>query len=512
MKTSPELILKRDELLGLAALAEAQTVIGMDIKPDEIARAQKQKKEVNSRLSALGLVNRNAIRADKRAIVQTLFHPETALVVMRDRPDVGKQFLIFLSRQKQFLLHSYPKENQHRIVEINPDEIESLLTDWFPVKAGQISDAVILDEGQLRQFIARNHEDESPNSLEGVDPGIEQKLSVSLQNRKWTASFLLLELENDRAINADSFTAWNGDGMTWVAESYGSPNKIRLFCGGSHFIGLRRMMVRRLAQFEQIIRTYNLSSNELAFALILLNRGDLGNSILKEDSSKFTEEQWQTTAQALQVRGLTTISPRGIPTLADDIEQALAPMVLPTRIGRIRTISTRGSYAATLYLLKNRLFCAHFSQEDKHILECGGWERLPTYLLDLFHDFGIEEIARSTPASISLKTLTELLEKPESSSTEEKLHQAGFQKNLVAVLAEDIAHPVYRASVIGIDASRKSSGERLDNHPMLFLLKGSRRDWLFRFPHDGADAIGLAIQANRKRFLTELLAILNPAP
>lgn len=511
MKSPLELILKREELLGLAALAEAKTIIGVEIQPDEIARVQKQKKEVNSRLSELGLVNKNTIRADKRAVAQTLFHPERALVVMRDRPDVGKQFLIFLNRQKQFLLHSFPKENQHRIAEINPDEIEILLTDWFPVQAGQISDAVILDEGQLRQFIAKNQEDESKNFLEGVDPGVEQKLSESLRNRKWSASFLLLELEDDRAVNADSFTAWNGNDMTWVAESHNSSNKMRLICGGDHFIGLRRITVRKLARFEQIIRTYRLSSNELAFALTLLNCGDLANSILKEDASKITEEQWQTTAQGLQVRGLTTISPKGFPALADDIEQALAPMILPTYIGRIRTISTRGSYAATLYLLKNRLFCAHFPKKDEHILECGGWERLPNYLLDLFHDFGFEETAKSTPAPISLKALTELLEKPESLSTEEKLLQAGIPKKLVAALAEDIVHPVYRASVIGIDSSRKNHDERLDNHPMLFLLKGSRQDWMFTFPHDGADAVGLAIQANRKRFLAELLAILNPA-
>lgn len=511
MKSSLELILKRDELLGLAALAEAQTVIGMEIQPDEITRVRKQKKEVNGRLSELGLVTRNAIRTDKRAVVQTLFHPESALVVMRDRPDVGKQFLIFLSRQKQFLLHSFPKEDQHRIAEINPEEIESLLADWFPVQAGQINNAVILDEGQLRQLIAKDHEDESPNLLEGVDPAIEQKLSESLRNRKWSASFLLLELENDRALNTDSFTAWNGDGMTWVVESYDSPNKLRLFCGGSRFIGLRRITVRRLAQFEQIIRAYRLSSNELAFVLTLLNCGDLANSILKEDASKITEEQWQTTAQGLQARGLTTISPKGFPALADDIEQALAPMILPTYIGRIRTISTRGSYAATLYLLKNRLFCAHFPKKDEHILECGGWERLPNYLLDLFHDFGFEEITKSTSAPISLKALTELLEKPESLSTEEKLLQAGIPKKLVAALAEDIVHPVYRASVIGIDSSRKNHGERSDNHPMLLLLKGSRRDWMFTFPHDGAGAVGLAIQASRKRFLAELLATLDPA-
>lgn len=507
MKKPLELVLDRDELLGLAVLADAQTVIGMEITPDEVAQAQKRKKDVNRHLSELGLVIKNAIRGDKRALIQTLFHPERVLVVMRDRPDVGKQILIFLGRQKKFLLHSFPKENQHRIVEINPDEIERMLKDWFPVKAGPVSDAAVVSEERLRRFIEKAHDDESLFSLEGVDPSIGQKISGTLQNRKWTASFLLLELANDQAINADSFTAWNSDELVWVAEFYSAPSNARLICGGDHFIGLRRMLVRRFAQFEEIIRTYHLSSNELAFALLLLNRGDLVNNILKEDPSKITGEKLQTTAQGLQVRGLSTISPSGFPMLARDFEQALTPMVLPTRIGRIRTISAHGDYAATLYLQKNRSFCTHIVQKEKHMVECGSWSYLSRYLLGLFQDFGNVETTRSKTAPISLQSLTELLEQSDRSAVEEKLHQAGFPKHLAASLSEDIAQPIYRASVIGINTPHKTSDKNSDNHPSLFLLKGTKRDWLFTFPNERADAIGLAMQANREIFLKELSVV-----
>jgi len=508
---NPELLLSREELLGLAALAGAKAVIGMEVQPDELASVQARKKEVDSRLSELGLLKRKAIPVNQRATIQTLFHPERALVVVRDRPDVGKQVLIFLCRQKQCLLHSFPKENQHRIIEMNPDEIENMLKEWFPVQAGVSSDAILLAESQLTELIETTNNGETPPPLPNIDSAVSQKLLHTLQTRRWSASFLLLELQDSQAVNADSFTAWSGDESVWVAGLYNSSGVMRLLCGGDNFIGLQRMMVRRLAQFDKIVRAYRLSSEELAFALTLLNRSDLANRILQRAPSQITDERWQAAAQSLQARGLSGISPRGFPTLASDFEQALAPMVLHTRIGRIRTVSPQGNSEGTLYLLKDRFFCAHFVRNNAHVLESGNWGQLPGYLLSLFQDFGDQKIAISKPAPISLQILTVLLEESTPLSVEKRLRQAGLSKNFAASLAMDITHPVYRASMIGINTPRKDSGDKADDHPTLLLLKGSKQDWLFSFPNERAEAIGQAIQADRKRLLTELTAILNPA-
>jgi hypothetical protein len=112
---------------------------------------------------------------------------------------------------------------------------------------------------------------------------------------------------------------------------------------------------------------------------------------------------------------------------------------------------------------------------------------------------------------ISLQLLTDLLDEMDHLIVEKRLRQAGLSKNFAASLAMDITHPVYRASIIGINTPRKDSGDKADDHPTLFLLKGSRQDWLFSFPNEGAEAIGQAMQADRKRLLTELTTILNPA-
>ncbi len=512
MTRNLELLLSREELLGLAALAGAQTVIGMEVQPDEFASVQARKKEVDSRLSELGLLKRKAIPANQRATVQTLFQPERALIVVRDRPDVGKQILIFLCRQKQCLLHSFPKENQHRIAEMNPDEIENMLKEWFPAQAGASSDAILLAETQLTELIEITNNGETPPPLPNIDSVLSQKLLHSLQTRRWSASFLLLELQDGQAVNADSFTAWSGDESVWSAGLYNSSGVIRVLCGGDNFIGLRRMMVRRLAQFDKIIRAYRLSSEELAFALTLLNRSDLANRILQRAPSQITDERWHAAAQSLQARGLSGISPKGFPNLAGDFEQALAPMVLHTRIGRIRTVSPQGNSEGTLYLLKDSFFCAHFVRKDAHVLESGNWRQLPGYLLSLFQDFGDQKITISKSAPISLQVLTALLEESTPLFVEKRLRQAGVSKGFAASLAADVTHPVYRASMIGINTPRKDSGDKADGHPTLLLLKGNKQDWLFSFPNERAEAIGQAMQADRKRLVSELMAILNPAP
>jgi hypothetical protein len=510
MTGNPELLLSRQELIGLATLAGAQAVIGLEIQSDEIASVQSKKKEVDSRLSELGLLKRKIIPANQRAMIQTLFQPERALIVVRDRPDVGKQILIFLCRQKQCLLHSFPKENQHRIVEMNPDEIENMLKEWFPVLTGVASDAILLAETQLSELIATTNNGETPPLLPNIDSAISQKLFQSLQTRKWSASFLSLELQNGQAVNADSLTAWSGDSSVWVADLYNSSGVMRLLCGGDNFIGLRRLMVRRLAQFDKIVRAYRLSSEELAFALTLLNRSDLAKRILQSTPSQITDESWQMAAQNLQARGLSGVSPRGFPSLASDFEQALAPMVLHTRIGRIRTVSPQGNSEGTLYLLKDRFFCAHFVRNNAHVVESGNWGQFPGYLLSLFQGFGDHKIAISKPAKISLQALTDLLEESDQLSVEKRLRQAGLSKTLAASLAIDITRPVYRASMIGINTPRKDSSDRTDDHPTLLLLKGKQQDWVFSFPNEDAESIGQAMQADRKRLITEVTAILTP--
>ncbi|MFZ5903240.1 MAG: hypothetical protein ACOYZ8_06800 [Chloroflexota bacterium] len=462
---------------------------------------------MDRRLSVLGLLYRKAIPATHRGVVQTLFQPERALIVVRDRPELGRQVLIFLSRSRQCLLHSFPKAGQHRIVKIRPAEIEAMLAEWFPVNEGTTNDAVLMSEAQMMELVSSPPEG-IPSELSNVDSAIAQRLMTSLRTRAWSGSFLLLEVRGGKAADAESWTAWSNGELTWVGDLYHPSGIMRLTCGGDWFTGLCRQIVRRLGQFERIVRAYALSSEELAYALVLLNRRDLAGRWMAPASTQETEERLQKAAQILQARGLSGISPRGFPLLAGDLEQALAPMLLPTRIGRIRTFSGRGRAEGILYILKNRSFCAHFPKGKQHVIESGNIEQLPAYLMSLFRGFGEKEVSSTKAIPISMQALIECLDQKDRTTMEANLRKAGLTKSIAANLAGDILQHEYRASLNGIrPMNRNTPRQEEASAPTLLLLKSPQRDWLFFFPDMKTDTVGKAIQADRKRLLQQLGAI-----
>ena len=508
MRTEFPALLSRDELLALADLAGARAIVGVDIRPHETEQIRSRKKEMNQRLSSIGLLDGKKISTVHQGTVQILFHPERALIAVRERPDIGKQILIFLSWQGRFLLHSFPKMGQHRVVNIRPEEIEGILAEWFPVMEGISTDIILLSETQLTNLIS-NTSKETPSELSNINPAIAQRLTTSIQMRKWSGSFLLLELLKDRVVNAESWTAWSGEDQTWLAEQHNQAGMLRLLFGGDYVTGLRRQIVRRLGQFEQIVRAYALLSEELAFALSLLNRPDLANQWMTGISPKETEETLQNAARSLQARGLSGISPKGFPLLVADFEQALTPMIVPNYKVLIRTLSARGTATGTLYVQNKRSFCAHFPNGRRHVLECGKIEQFPAYLLSLFQGFGEKKTPVSKPASISLQDLTVCLDLKDHFEVEAKLRKAGLNKNLATQLSGDIIQYEYRASLNSVVPSASNSGKDV-NIPTLFLLKGSERDWIFVFPNAKSDSVGEVIEANRKRLLQFLDVIINP--
>lgn len=508
MRTEFPALLSRDELLALADLAGAHVIVGVDIRPHETEQIRSRKKEMNQRLSSIGLLDGKKISTVHRGTVQTLFHPERALIAVRERPDIGKQILIFLSWQGRFLLHSFPKMGQHRVVNIRPAEIEGILAEWFPVMEGISTDIILLSEAQLTNLIS-NTSKETPSELSNINPAIAQRLTTSIQMRKWSGSFLLLELQKDRVVNAESWTAWSGEDQTWLAEQHNQAGMLRLLFGGDYVTGLRRQVVRRLGQFEQIVRAYALLSEELAFALSLLNRPDLANQWMTGISPKETEDRLEKAAQSLQTRGLSGISSKGFPLLVADFEQALTPMIVPNYKVLIRTLSARGMAAGTLYVQSKRSFCAHFPNRGRHILECGKIEQLSAYLLRLFQGFGEKKISGSKPASISLQGLTACLDLKDRLEIEANLHKSGLTKHIAAQLSSDIIQYEYRVSMNGV-ASSDNEGGRDVNIPTLLLLKGSERDWIFAFPNAKADSVGEVIEADSKRLLQFLDIIVNP--
>ncbi len=401
------------------------------------------------------------------------------------------------------------------MIETNPVEIEEILQEWLPAGKNSATEsrAILIQDTKLKEMIAAVLKGNKPTLPSDIDPFSGSQLAHSLQERKWSASLLLLQLKNREAVNADSFTAWSDGKDVWTAELFSPSGVMRIFSDSVNYQGLRKQLVRSLAQFDQIVRAYHLSGVELAFALTTLNRGDLAGRLIHQVYQKSTDrnKNWKAAGDNLRARGLSSASPVGFPILSNDFEQALIPVILHTHIGRIRTVSPQGVSEGTLYIQKDRSFSTHFSSGDKHVLESGNWDHLSTYLLKLFRDFGSHKITQSKSAALSLKTLTGLLETSDQKIIEQTLRQSGLPGKFSTELSMDMANPVYRASIIIIETPRNNKDQQQDDdrYPMLLLLKGKQRDWMFSFSSQHADSIGQAVQSDHQQFLTALMTHLT---
>ncbi len=246
-----EILLTREELLRLASLAGVKSVIGLEITPEEFEQSSLIKKEIDQRLSTLGLLGKKKTIS---TMAQTLMYPERALIVVRDRVDIGRQILIFLCRQKQCLLHSFPKEGQHRVIETNPAEIEKILQEWLPAgkKTGTESRAILIQDAHLKEMIAAVLKGDKPTLPLDIDPISGSQLTHSLQERKWSASLLLLQLKNLEVVNADSFTAWSDGKDVWTSELFSPSGVMRIFSDSVNYQGLLKQLIRALVQFDQM--------------------------------------------------------------------------------------------------------------------------------------------------------------------------------------------------------------------------------------------------------------------
>ena len=511
-KKSSEHIFSRQELIALASRFDVQTIVGTKIERSEITAIKPQLGKIEKQLINRGYIDGNAIPEKYKSLFQILFTPERAFMVIRERPDVGKQVLIFLTRAGRFLLHSFPKKGQHRIIELSLADIERILFEWFPSVAGAAKYGISMQESQLTDIIQKVEQGSLTNAsslLANVDSPIKENLIKSLKSRQWSGSFALLVLENDQAVDADSFTAWSGKSSTWSAGRDISPGALTLIKGGDAFIGQLRQLIRKLAQFDKIVRAYRLSANELAFALSVVNQQSLANQLLKLTDEQLTDENWQTTRDNLQKRGLIRISSQGSPLLTDDLEDGLTPLILHSRIDVVRTISQKGTSQGTLYVLKNKSFCTHFIRDNVHLLECGNIALLPNYLLGLFHGFGNRKALKRKSASIRLDTLTRLLTMgSDKEAIEKELIKSSIQKDVASDLAIDLADHAYRASITGVKKLRENNKhDDIGTRSSLLLLKGRQQDWVVAFPSGDAKTIGKMIPADREVLLKQFSQI-----
>jgi hypothetical protein len=268
---------------------------------------------------------------------------------------------------------------------------------------------------------------------------------------------------------------------------------------------------------EKII-TYSLSLEELALALGMINRSDTGRILLQsvypQISAQEIEARLISASHSLLARELCMMSARKTPILDKRLEMAIFPLVLFDTLMQINLVEGKNRMDARIHIQHGKLFTSHHSiSEVVHMIDHGGFDKLPDYIESLFDGFQVELGETRTVGKLTTTVLDLAQEESEqhaSSDTERALVENGWSKEDASALSWDLANQTLRGTFSRIFTKQEMSLAEINNAPKkrLLILKSKERNWLFEFPPESSGT-GEARLVDQAAFRKAFSAFLN---
>lgn len=263
---------------------------------------------------------------------------------------------------------------------------------------------------------------------------------------------------------------------------------------------------------DNSIALISLGLEELAMALGLINRPDLGRQLITSIYENLSEEEIEhrlsSASHSLLARGLVAISEKGSPILENNLETALFPLARFDYILQLSRVREGGQISATVHVQKGKLFTAHSIQAGVvHVLEHGHYKDLPGYLGDTF-SLGSVKDGKSTEFewTVSPSILGETLKTTNRSAVLEIIKSAGVPTGDAKDLASDLAQQTERGTILRVQVSSELDVQTISaaDKQMLMLLSGKKQNWLFKFDSALDSAIGRVFTINSDAFRKHL--------
>ena len=258
------------------------------------------------------------------------------------------------------------------------------------------------------------------------------------------------------------------------------------------------------------LTTYSLGLEELSLGLGMLNRPDLSQAIMHSVYENLTDEQMDarliSAGNSLLARNLCSLTNKGIPNISQEFLTALFPLAHYDLLLRLSLI-TDDIKVTTVHIQRGKQFTSHTSVKGIiHVLEHGNTLDLPQYLKLYFNGFG-----KGSNRTDYEKVPQSLLNKPnlDREATESILIQQGWLKPNAKELSRDLSNPIFRGSMMRVDAHSKMNGDetlKAQKHG-LFLLQGKKDRWIMELPtidHEFGSAKKVTNQEFKKAVVTFL--------
>lgn len=258
--------------------------------------------------------------------------------------------------------------------------------------------------------------------------------------------------------------------------------------------------------------SFSLSVEELAMALAMINRPDLGQMILREIYDNLTTEQIDSrmtaASHSLLAHDYCGFTDELKPRLDSKLEQALVTLAIYDKTFQLSIVKDSRSLNANIHVKNGKAFTSHSVQAGIiHLLEHGVERLLDNYLLDILEDYGNDvKISIHPNLKISMGVLTKAQKLSESNGKSSDVLQIIEDSKIKDALFEDMVNQVSRVTLIRINANSRLSKDELVNAPKqaLLLLKGKSRTWFFDFPSLNDDALATVELVTQKQFSDKL--------
>jgi hypothetical protein len=268
-----------------------------------------------------------------------------------------------------------------------------------------------------------------------------------------------------------------------------------------------------------ISRSYlriSLGAEELALALALVNRPDIGRNILASVNEKASEEQVSASLTAaghsLVARGLCSFMEDNRLAMNKEFEYAIFPLARFDNLLYVTIVQDGKQDDATIHVVEKRFFTAHIVQHGFiHHLEHGPFTALADYMAGIFGNFGEETSKSSLSLEIKMNVLRRVQE-PEAElvKAQQLLVENGWPKDTAKKFVDDLDKQQYRGTIVRLDANGGMKVGELEQAPrrVQMLLKGAGHSWLFEFPSASEQAIGTARLVARNTFMKTLTSLI----
>ncbi len=543
--TKKEFLLSRDEVHTLMKILGAKVLLGVqEAELKETSQSDATQEKAMDSLLKKGIVTgtgkSRSLNPEYTPIFSTLFHPEDALVVYRHISGVGDQILYFLSKENAVIMHSFPKELEHRI-ESFPDlnAVVEFLLEWFPMHKypGATTNFQISQNSfeKIMGLVKKGQSKEAFKELDGISlPGPEKdNLIAAISSITINGTLTWININDQRVTDtqivilfADKKTGWE---VTHAKDTPGDNPMLLVRRAGPSTRRLVHSMASHLFpdsavanESEKVLpfTRFPLSLDELALALIRIGSREMGSQMLAAAYPDLPPEQLEQRLEAAQTtmisRKMFAPSPKGNPIPIPQLEQAVLPIARARSMIQASAVRVGDASETSVYIIKDRSFTAYSRLDNEvQVLEHGQYNDLPFFIQLMFPEMDQPNTqpVPDQPFKISVETLNKLSEKTVSKDEGlQILRSDGVSQNDAALLAEDFANPTMRAFLHQRDAvgpEGKSFTEGTEKQSALFIQQSKKRTWTFLFPN--LQEKGTAKVSNRDDFRKSVAALLENA-